>query len=350
MPFTDPILGSGGTLIREAIKSPDYDQGVAGWTINADGSAEFNNVVVRGDLVTGPDEAGLYYVDTWVSGSSGPGGASEGVGLLGPDPGTDGTRAYLYLTQAYPSPTIPPSFQSYAELFADNVVTIRANQYAEVVADLDLYGDLFLPGQAEAGIYADNDLRLEAFAGSLVVVPGGGSIEFAYDGSDRLETRYSGTHERYLAGVRHALDGAAQTVEYMNDGGTEIGRWDRVDGYLELARTETVDLSTYYASGINNHSTTYGYGRGFKDANGIVTLQGLISNSGSSKGAGATLLTLPSALRPTRRQIFTTTHSNTTNNVARIEVYPSGIVTLPNNGLATGAWLSLAGLTYATYE
>lgn len=49
MPFSNPIVG-GTTLIRPSIHSPDYVAGVSGWTINKDGTAEFNDVTVRGDL------------------------------------------------------------------------------------------------------------------------------------------------------------------------------------------------------------------------------------------------------------------------------------------------------------
>jgi hypothetical protein len=49
VPFTNPLV-AGTTLIRTAIHSADYVTGVSGWTINADGSAEFNNVVVRGEV------------------------------------------------------------------------------------------------------------------------------------------------------------------------------------------------------------------------------------------------------------------------------------------------------------
>jgi hypothetical protein len=57
VPFTNPLV-AGNTLIREAIQSPDYVAGVSGWTINKDGTAEFNSVVVRGVLdVKGPDNS-----------------------------------------------------------------------------------------------------------------------------------------------------------------------------------------------------------------------------------------------------------------------------------------------------
>lgn len=54
MTFSNPVVGGqNGELIRAAIRSPNYVPGVSGWTINRDGSAEFNNVTIRFDLTTG---------------------------------------------------------------------------------------------------------------------------------------------------------------------------------------------------------------------------------------------------------------------------------------------------------
>jgi hypothetical protein len=58
-PFGNTILGGAGTLIRKMIRSPNYVTGVSGWTINKDGSAEFNNVVIRGGQVI--SGTALYY-------------------------------------------------------------------------------------------------------------------------------------------------------------------------------------------------------------------------------------------------------------------------------------------------
>lgn len=58
MPFENSITGGQGALIRPAIKSPNFVTGVSGWSINRDGSAEFNNVVVRGTVVAGAISAG----------------------------------------------------------------------------------------------------------------------------------------------------------------------------------------------------------------------------------------------------------------------------------------------------
>lgn len=49
MGFDNPVVG--GTALRiPAIQSPNYSPGVAGWIIKIDGSAEFNNLVVRGEF------------------------------------------------------------------------------------------------------------------------------------------------------------------------------------------------------------------------------------------------------------------------------------------------------------
>jgi len=58
MTFRNSVVG-GTTLVRPAIKSPNYVTGVDGWSINADGSAEFNNITIRGGTVV--SGTALYY-------------------------------------------------------------------------------------------------------------------------------------------------------------------------------------------------------------------------------------------------------------------------------------------------
>jgi hypothetical protein len=43
----NPVVG-GTVLRRAAIQSPNHVPGVSGWTVNQDGSAEFNNLTIRG--------------------------------------------------------------------------------------------------------------------------------------------------------------------------------------------------------------------------------------------------------------------------------------------------------------
>lgn len=63
MAFSNPIVG-GTTLIREAIHSPNYAAGVSGWSINRDGSAEFADATVRGNvIVTDPATGSEVVID-----------------------------------------------------------------------------------------------------------------------------------------------------------------------------------------------------------------------------------------------------------------------------------------------
>lgn len=49
MEFGNPIVGT-EDLIRTAIKSPNYEAGVAGWIIRQDGTAEFLDIIARGNI------------------------------------------------------------------------------------------------------------------------------------------------------------------------------------------------------------------------------------------------------------------------------------------------------------
>lgn len=61
MQFQDDVA-AGVVLVRPAIQSPDYLTGVSGWAIKIDGTAEFNNVVIRGGTTV--SGLSLYYDGT----------------------------------------------------------------------------------------------------------------------------------------------------------------------------------------------------------------------------------------------------------------------------------------------
>lgn len=61
MQFQDDVA-AGVVLVRPAIQSPDYLTGVSGWAIKIDGSAEFNDVVIRGGTTL--SGISLYYDGT----------------------------------------------------------------------------------------------------------------------------------------------------------------------------------------------------------------------------------------------------------------------------------------------
>lgn len=67
MGFQNPITGSQGALERPAIKSPNFVHNTSGWSIARDGSAEFNNIVIRGGSTVGG--TALYYAGTPAAGN-----------------------------------------------------------------------------------------------------------------------------------------------------------------------------------------------------------------------------------------------------------------------------------------
>lgn len=71
MSFSNPVVGGeNGELIRASIQSPDYVADASGWSINRDGSAEFNDIAIRdgaiigGDIVIGPDNMPQVVIDS----------------------------------------------------------------------------------------------------------------------------------------------------------------------------------------------------------------------------------------------------------------------------------------------
>lgn len=64
--FANSVVG-GTTLVRQAISSPNFVTQVSGWTINQDGSAEFNNITIRGGSIV--NGATLIYNGTPAAGN-----------------------------------------------------------------------------------------------------------------------------------------------------------------------------------------------------------------------------------------------------------------------------------------
>lgn len=78
MEFTDDLAG-GTVLVRPALQSPNFVPGVSGWHVGIDGSAEFNNVVIRGGTTV--SGLALYY--------DGPPAAGNLIMSIAADPGVD---------------------------------------------------------------------------------------------------------------------------------------------------------------------------------------------------------------------------------------------------------------------
>jgi hypothetical protein len=200
MPFNNPITGGQGALVRERIKSPDYIPGVQGWSINKDGSAEFNNVTVRGELfVTDPDgsyvhifnenpgdgsvielrlpnAAGAVIVPARIRSGVTPHFTDPALEVLGPNVDGHGTAA-IYSASG-------PTGGGVVELHAEDYAWLDTNGCSWVVA-----GDWELAHETAPNVYAihfqvwvDGTVICGAVeADSLTVRPGGSVIIQAGD-------------------------------------------------------------------------------------------------------------------------------------------------------------------------
>lgn len=61
--FANPVIG-GVQLTRPAMQAPGYRLGSFGWTVNQDGSAEFNNVIIRGTVLASVFQGSDFVIDS----------------------------------------------------------------------------------------------------------------------------------------------------------------------------------------------------------------------------------------------------------------------------------------------
>lgn len=79
--FNNAVVGGDGTLVRDSIHSPNYVAGVAGWSINKDGTAQFNELTL---IVQTDGQAILIYNGSAASGNLiGSWAASSGIDPYG---------------------------------------------------------------------------------------------------------------------------------------------------------------------------------------------------------------------------------------------------------------------------
>lgn len=138
MQFQDELAG-GIFLIRPALRSPDYVAGTSGWTVNQDGSAEFNDVTVRGDLESANYVAGVSGWHLDVNGSAEfndilvRGAAAGDVVVVGPSAlpqvsiGSTPTSGYVRWTTNRPSEGRP------SEIVGGVGNSGAANEYSALV-------------------------------------------------------------------------------------------------------------------------------------------------------------------------------------------------------------------------
>lgn len=155
MVFANSVVG-GTTLVRPAIQSPNFVTGSTGWTIRADGSAEFNNVVIRNAatiggttlIYSGVPAAGNLIASVSAASGTDSFGNTYTDGMAVYDPGA-GAFASLSTSQLYvgaitggtPDTTVAGVFEAISDGSAYTISEIRSPKTAAKPdrALLDLY-------------------------------------------------------------------------------------------------------------------------------------------------------------------------------------------------------------------
>jgi len=160
--FQNPIAGGQGALEREQIKSPNYVTGSAGWAIKRDGSAEFNNIVIRGGTSVG--STSLWYSGTPALGS-----------LIFSISGTAGTDPY---GNHYSSGVVAYSTSLIADVALQNGNVKFGNADADFPNAASIYsgltagGDISLDTGLNAGLGLTDQVRAYFRAGHSSQPPG----------------------------------------------------------------------------------------------------------------------------------------------------------------------------------
>jgi len=262
--FSNPITGSQGTLVRPAIKSPDYVQGVSGWTINRDGSAEFNNLDVRGTF------NGNAFVLNF-----------DGLYFYYPTPGAGNLIASI---------TNADGTDEYGNTVFQGIVNYSGNEYVQMSFGNFFAGVTGNPAAVTAGslsIIGDNS------AVTMISPTNTGGIDYASfwaaGGTDGPPGRVGNPYLRadndlYIltaAMSAHIPSGGFRPVPYTWQTPTYASTW--------------AAATTLNGSGNTNFNPLQ-YVFGIQDD---VILEGACQSSGTS----ATITTLPSAYWPQKRAL-----------------------------------------------
>lgn len=259
MPFRNSVVG-GTTLVRPAIKSPDYAAGVSGWSINRDGSAEFNNLTIRGTF-NGTNfiinEDGIFLYD----------GTPANGNLVVSITNTDGTDAF-------------------GNDYLNGVVTYVSGTFSGIAS-----GDLRV-GDVADGYPTSGIIGALGTHSLLITAP----TPTGFDDSATV-TLVSGdttTTPQSSASYPHIDIGAGTAGVMAWTNGAVIK--SSVNGGVSTAETwNTPTFNANWASTgtLNGNSTFHGL-QYRKDAEDNVWLYG----AAVASGAGASIFTLPAGYRP----------------------------------------------------
>ena len=281
MEFQDDLAG-GTVLVRPALQSPNYVAGVSGWAVFIDGSAEFNNLTIRG----------VFQGTNFILNSS-------GLFLY------SGTPAFGNLIAS-----ITPTFgtDTFGNTYLEGINTYSGAAFAGLVAGNLLLGLIAQP--ADAGVVGLSGTDTTFVSSPTASDPDAATL--ALVAGDTTITPLS------AAGYPHVDIGAATagTLAWIN--GAIIA--STVSAGTSTAETwQTPSYNANWAGTTAYGGLAGGLGtlRYRKDAEDNTWLLGCFV---ASAGAGSAVLNLPAAYRPKTN-------------------YPFPVAFISGGGVAGNAWM-----------
>lgn len=342
LPFRNPIVG-GNKLIREAIESPGYVTGVSGWSIRRDGSAEFNEIVVRGDLESPNYDPGVagWHLDG--SGSAELNDATvRGELIVEDDEGkieilVDEQRPRIRLWNA--------ALDNYSEIFVlddldpeDASLSVRTGTYpSSIVVGVDVRGRLFMLNPNGSGGflgYVREDTQAQV-GGHFVFTEQAAFIR-ALKGDGTLITSMFVSNTNGQISMRGSTDTLSLNGPDIRIGGPAA------DGYIHVNNEDWTALNFAGSSWSSSGSPADAAYKLFPD--GRIHFRGRIE--GGSVAAGQLLFTMPSGYRPEKQGRWTCTQGTTVaaNVDAAVQITTAGVAT--NQRAIAAAFIYLDGISY----
>jgi len=179
------------------------------------------------------------------------------------------------------------------------------------------------------GIFIDDDC-INYFQGQLRIGSNSGSEELSVTGDGRVTGYLTVADEAYSGSWDTSLEVPTKNAIY-----------DEMETKLTGTAIDSTDalIPTLNSPWIN-YGAGFGGARYFKDAAGIVHIEGLIQAPGGSSTSGVTLFTLLSGYRPADTLMFTTANGG---GAGRIDVDSSGNVIMQSGNTA---FTSLSGISF----
>jgi hypothetical protein len=330
--FQSSIL-AGTVLVRSAIRSPNYVAGVSGWTINQDGSVEFNNAVIRGSIIAGGGTVRLDSGGVKVDGTTLQFDINFSGGFLARRILDDGAYGQLTMASSTPGsvfgggvflnpPDPTPNGNTYASAGAVFVLTAAAgvvdagqtvirspiltgkagssidlygeNSDSSVAPRIDINGDLAVTGIGHkeyvpysGGVTVTNSIVPFNIAGTVLTLEAGCTYAVwlwaSYNGPVAADARWSWAKTNAaVGGTRHINALADSTADNTDSNNMAIRRGDgtqQITGTPNgVANAFTVyqEFSIWVNGSANDESIQLQFAQGTANATGSLLQNGYI--------------------------------------------------------------------------